>query len=148
MQFLLKQVLKREPDSPKELKEQAKILRRYFASVQGAESPKSGAYCLYVSTEDDESNAEMTYKSKQKRCYRFGNTLLHTAMLFPTSISGIPTLALSKSGSRSKVTPSSQPVLRAPFAILLSYSLYSHYEMIARAYAAIIPKSLDTKRHR
>lgn len=68
MQFLLKQVLKREPDSPKELKEQAKILCRYFASVQGAESPRSGAYCLYVSTEDDESNAEMTYKSKQKFC--------------------------------------------------------------------------------
>ena len=62
MQFLLKQVLNREPDSPKELKEQAKILCRYFASVQGAESPKSGAYCLYV------SNAEMTYKSKQKFC--------------------------------------------------------------------------------
>ena len=68
MQFLLKHVLNREPDSPKELKEQAKILCRYFASVQGAESPKSGAYCLYVSTEDDESNAEMAYKSKQKFC--------------------------------------------------------------------------------
>ena len=34
---------------------------------------------------------------------------------FPnTCISGIPTLALSKSGSRSKVIPSSQPVTQAP----------------------------------
>ena len=30
-------------------------------------------------------------------------------------VSGIPTLALSKSGSRSKVTPSSQPVYKLPF---------------------------------
>ena len=32
----------------------------------------------------------------------------------PVSQSGVPTLALSKSGSRSKVTPSSQPVYELP----------------------------------
>ena len=33
-------------------------------------------------------------------------------------VSGIPTLALSKSGSRSKVAPSSQPVYKLPFIYL------------------------------
>ena len=35
-----------------------------------------------------------------------------------TYLSGIPTLALSKSGYRSKVTPSSQPVTQAPVCLL------------------------------
>ena len=40
------------------------------------------------------------------------------------SFSGIPTLALSKSGSRSKVIPSSQPVLQAPVFLFIFYSIY------------------------
>jgi len=50
---------------------------------------------------------------KNKGSCRFGNFLpkLRYSRLFH---SGIPTLALSKSGSRSKVTPSSQPVYELP----------------------------------
>ena len=35
-------------------------------------------------------------------------------------VTGIPTLALSKSGYRSKVTPSSQPVLQAPVCFIVN----------------------------
>ena len=53
-------------------------------------------------------------KLQQKRSYRFGNS--KNSVVPPNIlVSGIPTLALSKSGSRSKVTPSSQPVYKLPF---------------------------------
>ena len=38
-------------------------------------------------------------------------------------VPGIPTLALSKSGSRSKVTPSSQPVLQAPVCSFVALTI-------------------------
>ncbi len=40
----------------------------------------------------------------------------------------IPTLALSKSGSRSKVTPSSQPVIQAPVCLIFINMVIHHYE--------------------
>ena len=43
-------------------------------------------------------------------------------------LQGIPTLALSKSGSRSKVTPSSQPVIQAPVCLIFINMVIHHYE--------------------
>ena len=43
-------------------------------------------------------------------------------------LQGIPTLALSKSGSRSKVTPSSQPVIQAPVFLNFINMVIHYYE--------------------
>ena len=47
------------------------------------------------------------------------------------NVTGIPTLVLSKSGYRSKVTPSSQPVIQAPVRLIVM-TLYSCSILIAR----------------
>ena len=62
-----------------------------------------------------------TYK---KGSYRFGN-FLNVLLLFNILALLIPTLALSKSGYRSKVTPSSQPVIQAPAYLIVFFIIPS-----------------------
>ena len=65
-------------------------------------------------------------KAIKKGSHRFGN--FQVSFVLPKVCAfGIPTLALSKSGSRSKVLPSSQPVTQAPVSYSIFYiiSLYN-----------------------
>ena len=59
------------------------------------------------------------YFSKTKRSRRFGSFRLFHVICDVAQ--GIPTLALSKSGSRSEVKPPSQPVAQAPVPIYLYF---------------------------